>query len=489
MDDNAAKRKEEEEGDPLLKVRTARYRPVISGGVPAVWGASTSGFTLGQVESMRKDGQVSLCLAYRGTPIRSGEVEVKANDDQVKKYVEKQFKRLWRKGLPAALECLPYGYSAAEIIYRKKGGNYHFDDLKAVACKDAEMWSMRGKRGVVRVKNTGGGGIEVGRKGSEAAKRASEEVNSVYDLHCSMNGRPAKGWWFAPDAVWDRWYGRSVLHGAWLPWRLKTLPGGGGMDALAKWFYRHAYRGYTIRYPDQQFQDLPGQEPTDAQTLARQMMESLKTGADIALSNAKDKEGKYIWEIDSYGEVNGNATDMIEYVRGFLDIQIQRGAGIPDGIITDSGGQGYAGRKIPEDAYYVEAEHIFWALVEVFDDEVVRPCVRLNYGKEAKYKVEPKPLLPQRQQVAMDVAEKASEDAGASPAEAARDAAQAASGTAGKEGHKDSGPGGTPHMSRRGQRRQAAIMAEAEELVRLAREAGKKKRGSVPVNGRAKGCP
>jgi len=447
------------DGDELLKIKTRNYRPVITGGAASVWGASQAqGFALNQVEAMRKDAQVSLCLSFRGTPISSGEVEVTANAPEVKSFVERQYKRMWRRSLPAALEALPYGFSAAEILYRRRRKMYHFDDLKMVSPRDAQMWSRKGKRALVRVSN-GLGGTGGGLKGRMASEDAGEDGRGEYDLPCRIKNRPAKGWWWAPDTLWDRWYGRSVLPGAWLPWRLKTLPGGGGMDALAKWFYRHAYRGYTIRYPDQVFQDDPGQPAIDAHALARQMIESLKTGADIALSNARDPAtGEYIWQIESYGEVNGAAADMIEYVRGFLDVQIQRGINIPDGIVTDGGGQGYAGRKIPEDAYYVAAEHSFWSLVETFDEEVTRPLTLLNYGREAKYKVEPKPLLPQRQQTA--------------------DGDPIAAMMGGGQEGQDTGPAGTPQLSMAVRAKSwAARMASA--LAGLSKEAAARMRREV----------
>ena len=375
----------------LLKTRTARYRPVMTGGAPALWNARQNGFSLSQVEPMREDAQVSLCLRYRGTPLSAARFKIEATDPRVKKFVEKQFKRFWTTCLPTALEAHPYGYSAAEVLYRRRGGMMQLDCLKRINPLDGEIWTRKGKRWLVRISSALGAG------------RSAESTvgGPVDDLPTARRGLPAKGWWWCHNPVYDPWYGRSVLASAWLPWRLKTMPAGGGMDALAKWFYRHAYRGYVVRYPDTVHQDSADGTVIDAQSLARQMMDSLKSGSDVALSCAKGADGEYLWTIESYGEVNGNATDMISYIRDFLDVQIQRGIGIPDGIVTDGASQGYAGRKIPEDAYYTGCEEDLNALTELFDDEVCRPLVMLNFGrKQARYTVEPEPLVPIRQQAA-----------------------------------------------------------------------------------------
>jgi hypothetical protein len=401
-----------------LRTFTSKYRPAVLGPPSAIWGLSaTAGFTLAQVEAMRRDPQVNLCLRYLVTPLQTAEFEpVKATSPDVAKFVTRQFRRFWQRSLPVVLEAYPYGRSASEVLYRQVKGRLEFDDLKYLSPRDTSMWTVEGEPAWVRVKQTGsslanpGSGYQMGRGGQ-------------VDLWFAEPGKPAKGFWFVIDPLYDPHYGRSVLMSSWLPWRLKTLPTGGGMDALAKWFYRHAYRGYVIRHPNAIYQDAIDQTPIEAQSLARKMIEDLKSGADLALDNSRDDKGEYQWNIESYGEINGEAGGMIEYIQGFLDVQIQRGIGIPDGIITDGGGEGYAGRKIPEDAYYAGAERDFNRVVETFDEQVCRPLVIHEYGPQADYEIKPKPLVPMRQQ-------------------AAQQAMQQQQGQGGQEGEQTQQPGG-----------------------------------------------
>jgi hypothetical protein len=424
--------------DALLRTMTRHYRPASAGVPSPLWGALVQGFSLGQVEPMRRDAQVSLCLSYRAAPLHVARVKVRCKDPEVRAFVARQYKRFWRRSLPVALEMHPYGHSAAEVLYRRRRGLYELNELKPIGPKDAEAYTRGGKLAFVRLTPGAGTG-----RGASAGRQRQ------VDLPAASAGRPAKGWWCVHDRLYDPWHGRSVLMGAWAPWRLKTLPTGGGLDALAKWFYRHAYRGYVVRHPDQVYQDTADSTPVSAQALARQMIESMKTGADLALSSAA-AEGKYLWDVESYGEVNGSAADMIGYVKDFLDVQIQRGIGIPDGIVTDGGGEGYAGRKVPEDAYYAGCESDLNDLVELFDDEVCRPLVVLNFGrKRARYAVEPEPLVPVRQQSAQDAQQGGGEGGG-----------QGQAAQAGKDGQQDSGPGGTFPMSRRRGRRKRLAASE-----------------------------
>lgn len=423
----------------LLKTKTAGYRPIRPGAPSALYGLPTTrGFSLAQVEAMREDPQVSLCLSYRGVPLSVARLKFKARDERVARFVRRQFRRLWRGSLPVALEALPYGHSASEVLYKKEGGRYEFDRLKYLSPRDVAVWTRQGRAHHVELSS--------GSRGGRADR--PEAAPGAVELPCSLKGLPAKGFWFVHDPLYDPWYGRSVCVGAWLPWRLKTLPGGGGMDAISKWFYRHGYRGYTVRHPDAVYQDDANQTPLAAQDLAQQMMESMKVGADVAMSSAKDEHGDYLWKVESYGEVNGSAADMIEYVKGFLDVQIQRGVGIPDGVITDDGAGGYAGRKIPEDAYYAACEQDLNALVELFDEQVVWPLVRLNFGKGSPYAVAPLPLVPVRQQAAQEQQQGALGGDGENPL-------AGLAGGAGADGQQDSGPGGTFPMSF-GRKRMAA---------------------------------
>lgn len=424
----------------LLKTRTAGYKPAVGGAASNLWGLSARrGFTLNQVEVMREDGQVDLCLKYKGTPLYTATVGVKATEQAVAQFVRKQFDRLWKKSLGVVLEAFPYGRSASEVLYRKRGGLYQFDTLKYLAPKDTNIYTLDGRRYAVE--------LTANRGGDRYGHDVTGDPGSV-ELPCKAAwGRPAKGFWYVHQPIYDQWYGRSCLIGAWYPWRLKTLPGGGAMDAIGKWYYRHAYRGYTIRHPDQVHQDDPNAAPIDAQSLARQLAESIKTGADITLSSAKDAEGKdYLWKVETHGEINGSGADMTGYVKDFLDVLIQRGIGIPDGIITDGPGQGYAGRKIPEDAYYTACELDLNAIVELFDDEVVRPLVRLNFGRGARYEVNPGTLVPARQMAGQQPGQEGGQRPGNEPP-------PNPIGALGGDGHQDSGPGGTHRMSRQARRK------------------------------------
>jgi hypothetical protein len=74
-------------------------------------------------------------------------------------------------------------------------------------------------------------------------------------------------------------------------------------------------------------------------------------------------------------------------------------------VATESVGTGaYSGRKVPEDAFYTMEEGLLHEILMAFDDQLLRPLVLMNFGRQAEYELESKPLVPVRQQATEQMA-------------------------------------------------------------------------------------
>jgi hypothetical protein len=187
----------------------------------------------------------------------------------------------------------------------------------------------------------------------------------------------------------------------------------GAMDIIRAWYYKNAFSGLRVRYPEKDIR-LPDGTIIPARDYARQITEWAKVNAGIALPNTKNQRtGEYEWSIED-PKFNGDATGILDYVK-FLDSQITRGILIPDNVITESTGGGYSGRKVPEDAFYVMEQRIFHDLIETIVEQIVRPLVEFNWGLQAEFDVDIKPIIPIRQQAAQNVAGVLGKEKGGAP--------------------------------------------------------------------------
>ena len=374
--------------DKLLgKPKTANYRPAVSIGVPA-WAAPTGWgyFSLGIVDEMRKDWQVSQALAFKQAPLYTAEFEFKASSPEVQRYAEETVDRFWNKSLGYALECMPFGYSTAEPLYKDEGGVIKFDVLKPVHPRDAEPWVNEGTLAYVKVQTHGQmAGNDEGAGGKIVLEAARRNV-------------PAKGYWNVFEPKYVPWYGRPVLMPSWWPWRIKVMPDG-AMESAFKAFYKHAFMGMVVRHPDETYQDELNGPNLSAQDYARQMGEQIKAGANIALSSRRDESGNYAWTIEQYGgKAEGEFQHLMEYP-DWLDRLIVRGMGIPDEIISHDGNTGgYSRSNISWLAFIIMEEEVLNHQVHTFKDQILDPLIRLNYGAGAWCQIKPKPLLMQQVQ-------------------------------------------------------------------------------------------
>ncbi len=379
-------------GQKLLKTETSGYRPdpIGSGaswGMPGAYGM----FRLEQVEDMRKDPQVQLCLEYKAAPIYTAEIEIVCQDNRVKEYLLEQKERFWKKSLSAALEDLAYGYNGSEALYYRKEGIYHFDYLKSFLWKDAKPRTWKGKLVCVRV-----GNIRSEPGTTPNTLRTNDQVSGAFvDLPTAGSAWPAKGVWYVHNPRTNPWYGRPITVPMWFPWRMKNMPDG-ILDDILKYAYKYSISCTVIRHPNEVYEG-PDGNPVHSGDLARSMIELIKAGGVVALSSDRDEKGEYKYVIETWGEVQSGSEGLTS-IADFYDKYIQRAAGIPDEVITHEGNTGgFSRSQIAASAYLIAAESDLNYILETTDNQIWRPCVKMNFG-DVPYKIKAKPLILPDQQ-------------------------------------------------------------------------------------------
>jgi hypothetical protein len=129
-----------------------------------------------------------------------------------------------------------------------------------------------------------------------------------------------------------------------------------------------------------------------AREMARQEAEQLKTGGILVFPSTTDETGNYVWNYQP-PNISGNATEIREYPKD-LDNEIFRGLGIPDNVIMDAPGTGsYAGRRVPERAYYVRLEMVVHEIMNALKNQVLDVLVAINFEGVHDYEIITKPII------------------------------------------------------------------------------------------------
>ncbi len=353
-------------------------RPPVTAGYrrsgPAVLGWSLDSdqwFSVRDAEKMRRDPQVQAGLRMLCAPLYQVKVDVRCGDANAKTYIEQQYDRFWRRGVPKTLRTmLEFGFAPGEQLFGVADGKLHWKDLLDIHPFDAvplERTSREhaGEFAGLRV-NMGNG------------RRGSTRVE--------VGVRHA--WWVANDPEFGNLYGRSRLAGAFMPW-MEKRGRKGACDVRRLWYQKNAYSGGMLRYP-------PGDTvlpdgTINNQDLARQILEKYESGGALVLPSDMDGQGNFLWVYDP-PKLNGELAGVLDYVER-LDKEILLGLGIPPEVMqAEDTGSGYSGRAIPAQAFFASLDEIAGNLVETFDRMALNYLVKLNFGR-VRYDVRPRSLV------------------------------------------------------------------------------------------------
>lgn len=187
-------------------------------------------FTFTMIRFMLVDPTVRLGLAMRRAPLSALRFAYKQGDQwidgveckhpKVKEYLDKQIKKCWVTICDKMLTDQIWGWSAGEIMYRPKNDKVVFDNILDRHAVDSRALEKHSRQVGVQFQNTG---------------RPAQ-------VRLGMN----KAWWcaFRPEA--NRFYGDSIMRGAYSPFADKWFDGG-ALDSARLFMHTDAYSGRSAR--------------------------------------------------------------------------------------------------------------------------------------------------------------------------------------------------------------------------------------------------
>lgn len=341
----------------ILQTITAEYQPQPQ--ILSFWPFQNRRplFNRRMVEPMLTDPRVNLGLEMiKGPILQNTRFNVQTEDENLKEFVVKQLQRFWMFSAPIALEAIEWGFTGSEVLYKVENDQLQFDSLKHLNSLD------------VRPIQKGGQflGLTLRSKNSDA------QTGKIF------LGAP-KAFWHVHNRNKNRWFGRSRFHGAFIPW-YESWSDGGARDIRRLFFHKYAYDGGIMYHPDGSYRE-PGTNAvlTNA-SLAREIIEKKKSGGVMAFPNTTDEQGNRAWQYEP-PQVFPTPEGVLQYSQELRD-EILEGIGVPPEVAQADGTGAFAGRRIPQQAFYSTLQTIVIAMLGDFKKQIMGPLLLFNFGQD-----------------------------------------------------------------------------------------------------------
>lgn len=334
---------------------TAEYEPPDTALAAHLFHPNRPLFTVYAIDAMLTDARVVFGLKLiRGPILSNSKFFINTRSAALKKFLIQQISRFWRNSASLALRSMDYGYLGCEVLYRSYDHQLQFDKLKFLHPHSTRVVTRKGQM-----------------VGMEVARAKNNQTLFL--------GRP-KCFWNIHQRDQHVWYGRSILRGAFLAWN-EIWCDHGYRDQRRLWFYKNAYAGPRIGYPAGSAPpEEEGQRPKPYRQIANELLDLAVTGTGIAYPFNAD------WEFEDARPIS-IPEGLLEYGDQLRD-EIWEGMGIPPEVARAEGTGAYAGRRIPQQAFYSVLQEIVQDLITDLDEQILQPLVQMNFGFHEDYEIE-----------------------------------------------------------------------------------------------------
>lgn len=373
------------------------YRPTLP--VYSLRAQAVLGWDLyNDVEVMRVHDAVSLPLDMVMSSMAMAEWDVKASDLEAATYAGELLLWWWNHAMyPVQEEGNVYGWAACELVYHEREGYLRPCGIVSFSSRDVQPIVTEDTRRPTGVEVMGGFSFKNRR------------------LWGFREGVPNKAFWYVHRQRHQGLYGQSQIRGAWKPWRsLAGIDGQEEIIALAN--YRFGTGIVKVYHPEGNYTgtlaNMPGWSAPGAgggvtvsnNMVARQVAETLKNGAAIALDSTPYPGlagGGKKWDVvvDSF---TTNISQLLEGERRLYE-KCARAVGIPPELIEASQtGSGYSGRAIPLQGFLTKQQRQLHDMTAQVMDQIINPLVKWCLGPDRWAYASPKPLIETYRKTAWD---------------------------------------------------------------------------------------
>lgn len=294
-------------------------------------------------KAMRKDPQIALAMAVKKAPIARAKWDVVCENARVKRLVQENLDRIWRRMTLRSLSALEFGFQAFEKVWTLRGGAYQIEDLVDIDPADVTMLADE---------RTGAfGGFQVG------------ETKVLVE----------KAFVFTHQKEWGNLYGRSEFESICDVWWWSMC----AYDLVNRYYERKADPPIKARAPSGVQTDTQG-NVTDNMQHMEELVETLKSNGVVTLpAEVLTEQGELAWDAE-YMLDDQRGPMFLEYIN-HLDAKKLRGLFVPERTVTQDQATGSYGMAETHRTAFADTEDLIVAeYEEQVNAYVVRPLVQYN---------------------------------------------------------------------------------------------------------------
>jgi hypothetical protein len=326
-------------------------------------------FQLPTAELMRFDPQIRIGLGARNGLLLGAQIDVRGDRQDVVRFVERQWSRLWCAGANQLLRAKLYGFLPLEAQFRQITHGEFRRLLEVVALREHHPRTAR-----LLVRDGDIAGFTVPLAGDRVRR-----VLAPQGLVCTYG------------AEFDNPYGCSLLERAYPAWHEKWMEGGVKQTVRLR-MIKDAYLGDILWYPPDRKVELADGRSVSWQEVARDVVANRVSGGALTLPMVYDHEGRRLVDYSPPRDT-GNASAIFQWKRD-NDLEIWKALEVPPEIIEAAHtGSGYSGRWIPFAVALSAVQAELGEVVRCVNRDLLRPLVRLNFGVDEVYELQPRSLV------------------------------------------------------------------------------------------------
>jgi len=277
-------------------------------------------------------------------------------------------RKIWKKLIGEATECLDYGFKAFEIRYKTGEINYTIEDkeknFKGILFKQPK--GLDGETIKILIEKDG-------------SLRGFRQVIGLEQIDVLTEDR--KCLLFTHNLESGQYYGMSALEPAYPFWYDANL----NRRFHMRWLERKGTGFFKGLYPVGTSTTENGEK--DNQDVILEILDNMVEGNVIAIPSQRDEHGQLMWDVAFLND--NDKTDPFINRAKYIDEMILKALVIPEKALTQGEVGARASIEAFQDLFLQRKQAILDEIVNVINLYLLPHFVELNYGKNVELEIVP----------------------------------------------------------------------------------------------------
>ena len=342
--------------------------------------------TVSQYKIMRRYPMCWLGLQFIKLGLENVPFTVECEDEQVAVVTEKMLKKVWKKLLKEATDCIDYGFKVFEIRY-KVGSLAYTDNNDELKTFEGILFKQP--------KGLDGENIQVlvEKDGSLRGFRQNTGMDMidvlVDDRKCLL---------FTHNLESGQYYGMSALEPAYPFWYDANL----NRRFHMRWLERKGTGFFKGLYPVGTTQTENGEK--DNQEIMLEILDNMIEGNVIAVPSGRDEHGQLQWDVAFLNDED--KTDPFITRAKYIDEMILKALVIPEKALTQGEIGARASIEAFQNMFLQRKQAVLDEIVDNINNYLIPHFVELNFGKDIDIQIIPGQLSDSSVEISNSIVQK-----------------------------------------------------------------------------------